>query len=202
MRGDRSHSARGSSARIDATLPVRVRDCSGSRDYPRPAAPRRSVAAAGVASSGCDDGLGPDGALTFVQVSAGSEHTCAISTDGQAFCWGRNTFGQLGDGTTTNSARPVPIVGGPQFGSIAAGVNHTCAVDLNNTAFCWGDGIHGKLGTGSLSAMEAPAPVAGAKTVARSNNRSEAWPSDLKTIENRPPYQAVAAASLPAMVVA
>ncbi len=134
-----------------------------SSNHPRPIIrgiihPRSFVVflALWLVSSSCD-GLGPDGALTFVQVSAGSEHTCAISTDGQAFCWGRNTFGQLGDGTTTNSARPMPIVGRPRFGSIAAAVNHTCAVDLNNTAFCWGDGSRGKLGTGSLSAMVAPA---------------------------------------------
>jgi hypothetical protein len=62
------------------------------------------------------------GGHTFVEVSAGSAHTCAIRTDGAAWCWGGNASGGLGDGTLVNRSSPVPVLGGLQFSQIGAGI--------------------------------------------------------------------------------
>jgi alpha-tubulin suppressor-like RCC1 family protein len=50
-------------------------------------------------------------ALAFVQVNGGGFHTCGVATDGRAFCWGGNNFGQLGDGTTIHRLLSVPVAG-------------------------------------------------------------------------------------------
>ncbi len=51
------------------------------------------------------------GGRQFVTIAAGGTHTCAIATDGLAYCWGGNGAGQLGDGTTTARSTPVPVLG-------------------------------------------------------------------------------------------
>jgi len=95
------------------------------------------------------DGFTNAGNVT--QVSAGFRHTCAIES-GVVYCWGNNSSGQLGDGTTTASASPRKVVAGAGFTntnvtSVTAGDFFTCAVE-NSTAYCWGDAILGRLGNG------------------------------------------------------
>jgi alpha-tubulin suppressor-like RCC1 family protein len=80
--------------------------------------------------------------LAFAQVSAGNMHTCGVTTDSRAYCWGKNTFGQVGDGTSrSNRLRPVPVVGGLRFRQISAGWYNTCGVTTGYRAYCWGNGI-------------------------------------------------------------
>ena len=80
-------------------------------------------------------------------VSAWFAHACAVTTSGVAYCWGRNTHGQLGDGTETTSDAPVAVAGGLAFASITAGQNHTCGVTTTGDAYCWGSNVFGELGT-------------------------------------------------------
>src|SRR6185369_2945405 len=61
-------------------------------------------------------------------------HTCAIDDGGAVWCWGRNRDGQLGDGTTTDRAQPMPVTGLAGARALAAGGGHTCAIDDGGAA--------------------------------------------------------------------
>ncbi|MBN8428929.1 MAG: hypothetical protein J0L65_15825 [Xanthomonadales bacterium] len=84
-----------------------------------------------------------------VQVAAGHSHTCALKADGKVQCWGDNTYGQLGDGTTTRRLMGVPVSGLNGVIVITAGGHHTCAVTNSGAALCWGGNSDGQLGDGS-----------------------------------------------------
>lgn len=106
-----------------------------------------------------------DGALkgqTVTQVVAGDFHTCALTDEGQVWCWGRNAAGQLGDGTTSLSATPTRVLGTPigvRFTSIAAGGAHTCATGTDGSAYCWGSNSESQLGNGSTDHGYRPVKV-------------------------------------------
>ena len=101
------------------------------------------------------------------KLAVGNEHNCAVVTSGSVRCWGRNTAGQLGDGTTTNRTAPesaVPGVSGVI--DIAAGANHTCAVLADHTVSCWGENSQGQLGDGTTTRKLSPTLVPGLSDVA------------------------------------
>lgn len=94
------------------------------------------------------------GHLTDVAaVTAGNQFTCALKTDGTVWCWGSNSFGQLGDGSEFDSLVPVEIVLGAGYltnvKAIAAGGVHVCALKTDNTVWCWGDAEDGETGDGT-----------------------------------------------------
>ena len=102
------------------------------------------------------------GAVLQVSAISSSEgHTCVITTQGAAKCWGRNSAGQLGNKTTTNSNAPVQVDGLTSgVTSISAGEAHTCAVH-EGAAKCWGSGLDGRLGSVGTSNKTAPFLVYG-----------------------------------------
>lgn len=88
------------------------------------------------------------------QLALGGSHTCA-RVNGGAKCWGRNTEGQLGDGSTTVRTSPVNVTDlNTGVRKIAAGRFHTCALLDDRTVRCWGRNVEGQLGTGSFSTSE------------------------------------------------
>jgi alpha-tubulin suppressor-like RCC1 family protein len=102
------------------------------------------------------------GALGISQhVAAGADHSCALNSAGEAYCWGVNAHGQLGDGTTTERLTAVQVINAPPFVAITAGQEHTCARRQNGNSYCWGWNANGRLGLGSFLAvdMKSPAPV-------------------------------------------
>ena len=101
------------------------------------------------------------GGHVFALVAAGYEHSCGITTGGEAYCWGDNSSGQLGDGSNTNSLAPVLVTGGLQFASVTVGVFHSCGRTTGNAVYCWGDNNSGQLGDGSGISSTSPVPAAG-----------------------------------------
>ena len=79
-------------------------------------------------------------------VSAGAEHSCAVLNDGRVFCWGGNTFGQVGDGTVKKAMTPVAVKGIAGAVAVSAGAYHTCAALADGTARCWGLNQAGRAG--------------------------------------------------------
>lgn len=75
-----------------------------------------------------------DGMNTVSAVAAGSDHSLVL-IGGVIWAWGRNDHGQLGDGTTVDSAVPVPVKTSHTFATIAAGGDHSLAVDTDGTVW-------------------------------------------------------------------
>jgi alpha-tubulin suppressor-like RCC1 family protein len=92
-------------------------------------------------------------------VSAGGGHTCAIRDDRTVWCWGRNDFGQLGDGTAIDNAVPVQVVGVSGATQVRAGELHTCALDGMGDVRCWGHNSVGQLGDGTTTDSRSPVLV-------------------------------------------
>jgi tetratricopeptide (TPR) repeat protein len=86
------------------------------------------------------------GGLIFHSISAGEYHTCGVTTNGHAYCWGSNGDGELGsnqggqrdDGEDESSDVPVPVAGGITFRMVSAGELRTCGVSIESSAYCWG----------------------------------------------------------------
>jgi alpha-tubulin suppressor-like RCC1 family protein len=127
------------------------------------AVPPTEVAVAGTPLAG----------QTATHLAGGQSHTCARTAAGIVSCWGRNSQGQIGDGTTVDALVPAPLdrAGGPLDGrslvAVTAGQAHSCALAVDGTVACWGSNAQGQLGAGTFGGRS-PRPVAtlGASAVA------------------------------------
>ena len=96
-------------------------------------------------------------------VALGALHTCAVTTDGAAWCWGDNTRGQLGVGAVSaGSGVPLQVPGLSGVVMLVAGAHHTCALTAGaDTPRCWGANDHHQLAAGSTGDAPSPKPVVG-----------------------------------------
>lgn len=127
-----------------------------------------ALAACGDNAAGPQPGPGPDPdpipdptatVPAGDSLSAGYAHTCLVDADHALWCWGDNTYGQLGDGTHAASSTPKRIGGASTWQTVSAGDAHTCAVRTDGTLWCWGFNDNGRLGIGSLANQDVPIQV-------------------------------------------
>lgn len=107
-----------------------------------------------------------DGATYEIEsISAGDSHACAVTTSGEARCWGKDDFGQLGDGPDASddahTAVAVTGLGALRVLEISAGAGFTCALLEDHSLKCWGGGSSGKLGNGASDMHASPTSVTG-----------------------------------------
>jgi alpha-tubulin suppressor-like RCC1 family protein len=84
-----------------------------------------------------------------------------VTSDGRAYCWGRNRYGALGTGNTDRQVKPAAVQGGLRFNGANAGHEYTCGVTTGDLAYCWGLNHSGRLGDGTGITRLLPVPVAG-----------------------------------------
>jgi len=100
------------------------------------------------------------GGLTFRDIGAGSGYSVALTSAGEPYAWGRNTYGQLGDGTTTDHYAPRPVGGSLTAARLSVGHAHTVILTPSGTAYSWGlNG--GALGDGTTAERHQPVAVTG-----------------------------------------
>jgi alpha-tubulin suppressor-like RCC1 family protein len=123
--------------------------------------------------SGAGGAPGSDAAMSAVaQMALGWGEACAVRSDGTLWCWGRNEWGQAGDGTACSpypcgKSRPVQVAAlGNGVVEVAAGAEHVCARRSDGTLWCWGWGVLGQLGQGTQAKNSSSVPL---ETVLGSN---------------------------------
>lgn len=100
--------------------------------------------------------------VVIKSATTGFIHTCALSTTGAVLCWGYNGDGELGNGTTTDSAKPLPVSGLKRgVRAISAGSYFTCALTAKRAVKCWGSNSYGQLGNNTTTNSAKPVPVYG-----------------------------------------
>lgn len=129
----------------------------------------------GAASASSDVPVPVPGLTDCIQIAGGANHTCAVHADHTVSCWGGNSAGQLGlgsspaQGTCTESdgstvacvTSPTPVPGLTAVVEVSAGERHTCARKADGTVVCWGLNFDGELGDGTNTNRPSPVPVTG-----------------------------------------
>ena len=93
-------------------------------------------------------------------MTSGGFHTCATRTDGTAWCWGQNIFGQLGNANPAIQPNPVQVGLLTDWKQLSASWAHTCGLTTVGQLRCWGFNSSGQVGDGTLTTQLAPVPVA------------------------------------------
>ena len=108
------------------------------------------------------------GGLIFESVDAGLTHSCGLTTDGTAYCWGGNLNGELGIGSadTAHHTTPEAVSGGLALASVSTHFVHNCGVGTDGVTYCWGANFGGQLGNGTTIDAGTPVAVSGALSFA------------------------------------
>ena len=109
---------------------------------------------------GCGDISESDAPVyDYTSIASGSAHSVAVRTDGTLWAWGRNTSGQLGDGSGSNQDEPVQVGTGTDWEMVAAGANHSLAIKTDGTLWAWGNNTNGQLGDNSTTVRTTPVQI-------------------------------------------
>ena len=87
------------------------------------------------------------------------QYNLAIDETGKLYAWGRNSYGQLGDGTTTNKLSMIQIIEDTKFVEVSAGIQHVLAIDEEGNLWAWGVNNNGQLGDGTTNNTTTPIKV-------------------------------------------
>ncbi|MEP6620556.1 MAG: hypothetical protein ABJE47_14615 [bacterium] len=87
-----------------------------------------------------------DGIADVRDISVSGSSLCAITTNGNGFCWESNAFGQLGNGGVIGSANPASVSTEGQFTDVSAGIIQSCGTVRDGRVLCWGNNSFGQLG--------------------------------------------------------
>jgi alpha-tubulin suppressor-like RCC1 family protein len=106
----------------------------------------------------------------LVLIGAAADTSCALDDAGALYCWGANDQGQMGNGTSTDTAWPIAVdttgaLRGRTIRRFSIGGEHACAIDDQGSAYCWGANDHGQLGIGTTGDSSIPVPVAGTDAI-------------------------------------
>jgi alpha-tubulin suppressor-like RCC1 family protein/Leucine-rich repeat (LRR) protein len=98
-------------------------------------------------------------AQCWKSITAGNTYVLALKTDGTLWAWGDNSFGQFGNGTTTNSYVPTKIGSDNDWKEVALGWGYTIAVKTDGTLWAWGNNSSGELGDGTTINKSIPTQI-------------------------------------------
>ena len=101
------------------------------------------------------------GGKQWIKLLAGNFHSVGLDLSSYVWCWGDNTYGQLGDGSRTLSSSPVSVLGGIQAIDIAAGLTHSVLLSNSSYVWAWGANTYGQLGINSIVNYSSPVSVIG-----------------------------------------
>ncbi|WP_409562640.1 RCC1 domain-containing protein [Hyphomicrobium sp. MC8b] len=105
------------------------------------------------------------GGHVFTSLAGSGTAVCGLESDGSAWCWGQNNYGQLGNNNIgVNSSAPAAVSGGHQFSKLSGGGSAVCGVATDSALWCWGYGAFGALGNGATATSAIPVRVGTAGT--------------------------------------
>lgn len=130
----------------------------------------------------------------MIKIGTTNNTSCAIDSDGEGYCWGDNTQGQFGNGTTINSNYPTKILkggisaisSGDKLIDIAVGSLYTCALDEHGKAFCWGWNSEGQCGSGDYVDSLVPTAIAVSPTNVNSQITAQTILKQISASANTP----------------
>ncbi|MBU7007948.1 S-layer homology domain-containing protein [Phosphitispora fastidiosa] len=117
----------------------------------------------------------------IARIAAGYNHTVVLKNDGTVWAWGSNMYGQLGNGTTTDSAEPVMVKGLSGATALTAGYYHAAAIKNDGTVWAWGSNMYGQLGNGTTNNSPVPVKVmnlTGVRVISRGGSHTIALKND------------------------